>query len=87
MSTLYLTDSEIADICAPLISPAAQVRYLIKLGLLVKRKPNGKPLVARKEFERAMTNSAEISNDDTLSIQPNKSAYLKLVGKERRYGT
>lgn len=87
MSSLYLTDSEIADICAPLISPAAQVRYLIKLGLLVKRKPNGKPLVARKEFERAMTNSAEISHDANLSAQPNKSAYLKLVGKERRYGT
>jgi hypothetical protein len=50
----FLTDAEIAEICAPLKMPAAQRRYLERLGLLVRAKPNGRPLVARGEFERVM---------------------------------
>lgn len=50
----FLTDDEIADLCAGLHLPAAQCRYLGKLGLLVNRKPNGRPLVARSEFERVL---------------------------------
>jgi len=60
--TPYLTDQEIAGICDPLISPAAQTRHLRALGLLVKHKPNGKPLVARSEFERVMC-LAKTAND------------------------
>ncbi len=48
----FLTDPELAEICAPLTNGAAQVRYLERLGLKVARKPNGRPLVARGEFER-----------------------------------
>lgn len=44
----YLTDDEIAEICAPLKMPSAQRRHLERLGLIVKAKPNGKPLVARE---------------------------------------
>lgn len=51
----YLSDDEIAEICRPLKMPAAQRRHLARLGLLVKSKPNGQPLVARAEFERVMT--------------------------------
>ena len=50
----YLTDAEIAEICEPLVMPAAQRRYLAGLGLLVKEKPNGRALVARSEFERVL---------------------------------
>lgn len=50
----YLTDEEIAGICDPLVMPAAQRRYLARLGLLVQAKPNGRPLVARSEFERVL---------------------------------
>lgn len=52
--TPFLSDAEVAEICAPLTMPAAQVRYLLTLGLLVKRKPNGRPLVARSEIERVL---------------------------------
>jgi hypothetical protein len=49
----YLTDSEIDDICAGLKQSAAQVRYLRDvLKVAVQRKPNGRPLVARTDWER-----------------------------------
>jgi hypothetical protein len=53
-STPHLSDAEIADICDPLVSAAAQRRYLASLGLVVRSKPNGRPLVARAEFERVL---------------------------------
>ena len=48
----YLTQDEIDDICDPLTSAAAQIRYLLREGLLVTRKPNGRALVMRSELER-----------------------------------
>jgi hypothetical protein len=56
MSALpYLTDDEIANICEPLKRPAAQCKYLADtLKLAVHRKPNGRPLIARSEFERVV---------------------------------
>jgi len=41
----YLTDSQVDEICAGLTQPAAKIRYLRSLGLRVHRKPNGRPLV------------------------------------------
>ncbi|OZI64590.1 DUF4224 domain-containing protein [Bordetella genomosp. 4] len=51
----YLTDEEIANICTPLTQPAAQMRHLKRLGLNARAKPNGRPLVARADFDRVMT--------------------------------
>ena len=48
-----LTDAEIAAICAPLTQGAAQVRYLRDvLRVPVQRKPNGRPMVRRCNWER-----------------------------------
>lgn len=47
-----LMDDEIDRICAGLLQNAAKVRYLRSLGLRVDRKPNGRPLVARAEWDR-----------------------------------
>jgi len=47
-----LTDAEVDSICAGLVQNAAKVRYLKRLGLMVDRKPNGRPLVMRSEWER-----------------------------------
>ena len=53
MDYAALTDTEIAAICAPLVQGAAQVRYLRDvLRLPVQRKPNGRPLVRRCDWER-----------------------------------
>lgn len=43
----WLTDAEIADLCKPLRRADAQTRYLEDLGLTVKHKPNGRPIVVR----------------------------------------
>lgn len=48
-----LTDAEIDRICAGYKQDAAKVRYLRSLGLVVARKPNGRPLVSRRHFDEA----------------------------------
>lgn len=53
MLTAALTDAEIDEICAGLKQNAAKVRYLRDvLKLCVSRKPNGRPLVSRTEWDR-----------------------------------
>lgn len=47
-----LTDTEVDGICGGLVQNAAKVRYLRSLGLKVDRRPNGRPLVARLDWER-----------------------------------
>jgi hypothetical protein len=81
--TPFLTDSEISEICQPLVMPAAQCRYLIRLGLIVKRKPNGRPLVARGEFERVLVGRQPEAQNDQPG-QPNRGALLQLIqGRQR----
>lgn len=50
----FLSDEEIAGICAGVELPGVQCRHLKRMGLFFQRKPNGKPLVARSEFERVL---------------------------------
>lgn len=52
-----LSDSEIDSICEGLVQNAAKVRYLRKLGLTVRQKPNGKPLVNRAHYDAVMLGS------------------------------
>ncbi|MCA3177609.1 MAG: DUF4224 domain-containing protein [Burkholderiaceae bacterium] len=73
--SLYLTDSEISDICDPLTRPSAQVRYLRSLGLVVNLKPNGRPLVIRSHFE-AVLGGLPAKRDDALTEAPNESALI-----------
>lgn len=47
-----LTDEEVNRICDGLTQNAAKVRYLRGLGLRVDQRPNGRPLVARAEWDR-----------------------------------
>ena len=50
---VVLTDAEIDEICAGLRQNAAKVRYLRQvLQVPVIRKPNGRPLVLRSDWER-----------------------------------
>ncbi|WP_046111782.1 hypothetical protein [Aquincola tertiaricarbonis] len=85
MATPYLTDDEIADICAPLVMPAAQRRYLAGLGLIVNKKPNGRPLVARGEFERVLIGrQPEAAAQNAAGGQPNRAGLLKLFTGGKR---
>lgn len=56
-----LTDAEVDQICAGLVQNAAKIRYLKALGLRVERRPNGRPLVARAEWDRRTTGASEKS--------------------------
>jgi hypothetical protein len=47
-----LTDDEIALLCRPLKQPAAQCRFLERMGLRVRRRPDGTPLVLRADVEK-----------------------------------
>lgn len=55
-----LTDDEVDAICEGLTQSAAKCRYLRSLGLRVERRPNGRPLVARAEWERRLVTSQVI---------------------------
>ena len=59
MTTPWLTDEEIDDRCAGLVQNAAKVRYLQSLGLTVKTKPNGRPVVERAHYEQVMAGLSE----------------------------
>lgn len=86
MSAPYLTDPELADICAPLVTGSAQARYLARLGLKVARKPNGKPLVARAEWDRVMV--GVVRSESRPGSEPNRAALMSLVAnKGARHGT
>lgn len=83
--TPYLTDTEIAEICEPLVAPAAQRRYLARLGLVVMAKPNGKPLVARGEFERVLIGRApEQQQHNGPGRQINRAALLQVIKGGKR---
>jgi len=67
----YLTDDEIAELCKPLKMPAAQRRHLERMGMIVKTRPNGQPIVARAEFERVMVGAAPGRVPDRAATEPN----------------
>lgn len=52
--TPWLSQYEIDDLCKPLIQHAAQIRFISGLGIPVRAKPNGAPLVIRTNFEETM---------------------------------
>lgn len=86
-ATPYLTDDEIAGICEPLKRPAAQCRYLAeKLKLSVHRKPNGRPLIARSEFERVVGASRFAQSPDNPHTGPNVVGMMAHLEK-RKNGT
>ena len=71
--TPWLTDDEIADLCAGLKQAAAQMRFLRQMGLTVRAKPNGRPLVMRADFETLSPSSA---NKPAPQRGPNRAALV-----------
>lgn len=76
----WLTKDEIDDLCQPLTQAAAQIRFLRSLGLTVKTKPNGTPLVIRSHFEQVMNPAGK--QKPAARPQPNFAAYLALTTKK-----
>ncbi len=78
----YLTDDEISDICRPLKLPAAQRRHLARLGMLVKTRPDGRPLVARSEFERVMSGAPPAAGRDQDETNEAETTGPNVIGLE-----
>ena len=57
--TPWLSKNEIDVLCGWRIQHAAQINYLIQLGIPVRRLPNGAPLVMRIHFEQKMKSLVE----------------------------
>ncbi len=81
----YLADDELRDICAPLTQPAAMVRALEGMGLIVKTKPNGRPMVGRAHFEQVMNGGVPVPQDRRGREQePNLQALKEYFETRRR---
>ena len=80
----FLTDDEIAGICEGVQQAAAQRRYLQQtLRLVVHAKPNGRPLVARSEFERVLGAGRHgIAHADPLSAPNVVGMMVHLAGRK-----
>lgn len=74
--TLWLSPDEVTDLCEGLTQPAAQARYLKRtFKIECKRKPSGALLVFRHQL-------LPKPPAETSRPQPNRAAYLALVGKQ-----
>lgn len=82
---MFLSDAEIAEICAPLKASAAQKRFLRSLGLVVNEKPNGKPLVVRSHAEWVLSGRIGPGTAPAFDprSQPNVEGMLKHLGERK----
>ena len=51
MTSADLSDAEIDRACQGFVQNAAKIRHLKRMGLLVRTKPNGRPLVNRRHYD------------------------------------
>lgn len=84
-----LSDAEVSEICAPLRTGSAQGRYLReKLGIEVRFKPNGKPLVGRKAIEHMFMDGAiplrGLPDASAASSAPDTNGFLEHLAKRKR---
>lgn len=82
----FLTDDEIAGICDGVQLAGAQCRHLQRMGLLVNRKPNGKPLVARSEFERVLGAGRFGKAQNDSHAGPNVASLMDHLSKRKPNG-
>ena len=79
----WLSDEELAELCAPLEQAAAQLRFLRRQGYHVTSKPNGRPLLMRSELERVAGAGRRAAAAQNGPGQPDRAALLQLVGGKR----
>lgn len=72
--TPWLSQAEVDDLCEPLKQSAAQIRYMRELGLTVRTKPNGAPLVLRSHVEEVMNPSAKPATP--AKREPNRAGLI-----------
>jgi hypothetical protein len=80
----WLAQEEIDDLCKPLKQAAAQIRFMRSLGLTVRTKPNGAPLVMRANIDSVMGDSAKRSQGKPDGSRgPNREQLLERFNSRR----
>lgn len=82
----FLTDEEIAGMCDGVRLPGAQRKHLARMGLFFKEKPNGRPLVARSEFERVLGAGRFGQAQNDASAGPNVRGMQEFLAKRKPNG-
>ena len=78
--TPWLSSDEIDDLCAPLQQHAAQIRFIRGLGITVREKPNGAPLVMRTHFEEKMSPAGKLKKP--IKTAPNRAGLRLAFAKD-----
>lgn len=81
----WLEIDEIDSLCHPLTQKAAQRAYLESLGLHVKKKPDGSPLVLRSNVERVLGGipaPADVQGAQQGKASPNREALVLMFTKK-----
>lgn len=86
MTSPFLNDSEILDICRPLAQPAAMVRRLKDMGFLVKTRPNGWPLISRVNFAIVMNGEGNPRNTPSQEPETNGPNVQALLDRFKTKG-
>ena len=72
-SPTFLSDAEVAELCAPLKQGAAQRAFLDRVGMRYITRPNGRPIVFRASQAPAST-----------AAGPHRGALLERLKRGRR---
>lgn len=82
----WYSDQEVDDLCTGLKNSAAKVRHLKAQGLIVSRKPNGRPLVMRSHAEMVLSGmnaaQAAINSEAKTTRQPNRAGLVMQFQKQ-----
>lgn len=81
--SMFLTDAEIDAMCEGLgpTSHSAKIKRLSSMGLIVNRKPNGRPLVVRSHAEAVLSGRAEAAaqaqqQEPGKAFAPDREAFI-----------
>ena len=80
--SIFLTDFEMRNICAPLVQPAAICRWFKRSGFVFKPKPNGMPLISRSHYEQVMGQAILSEAGRSVTDSPNREALMGLFGSK-----
>ena len=81
--TPFLHDDELYEMCAPLRQPAAICRYLARLGVPYRVRPNGRPLVSREIVAQCLGANATKSSS---GLVPDAAALVARLKRRERNG-
>lgn len=85
MTSMFLDDAEVDAMCAGVEFNATKVKRLAAMGLIVNRKPNGRPLVVRSHAEAVLSGRAEAAADARPAARPtsgDRAAIVALFGRK-----